>query len=55
MRMLVVGAYRGGGSDDPGRLLKDLAREPGAPRLELEGLTRRRTWSRCSRRPPNGR
>lgn len=38
MRMLVVGVSWGG-FDDPGGILKDLAREPSAMRVELEGLT----------------
>jgi DNA-binding SARP family transcriptional activator len=38
MRMLVVGVSWGG-FDDPGGILKELAREPGALRMELEGLT----------------
>jgi hypothetical protein len=36
MRMLVVGVSWGG-FDDPGGILKDLAREPGALRVELGG------------------
>ena len=38
MRMLVVGVSWGG-FDDPGGILKDLSREPGALRMELGGLT----------------
>ena len=38
MRMLVMGASWSG-SGDPAGIVKDLAREPGTARLELEGLT----------------